>query len=134
MKRIAILIDKNQSTGSCANISAILMGELSATEKTIFTNDVQDKDNCRHSSIHHSTIILKVNSSQQIINLIEKVNSKDVYFAIFSKIGQGLHNQFDEYKLAVKNSTSTESEPVGIILYGDDITVRSLVKKYSVLQ
>ena len=138
MKRIAILIDKNQTIGTTSNISAILMGELASQHSEIFTLDVSDKNGISHSSIHYSTVILKVKSSQQILNLINKIAHAEyenkVSSAVFSTIGQGLHNKFDEYKIKIEQLPTEETFPIGIIVYGDDEVIRSLVKKYSLMQ
>jgi len=138
MKRIAILIEKNQTIGASSNISAILMGELASKHKKIFTLDVVDTDSISHSSINYSTIILKVNSSQQILNLVEKIENSEykntIFKAIFSTIGQSLHNEFENYKNQIAESTTKETSPLGIIVYGNDEDVRALVKKYSLMQ
>jgi len=138
MKRIAILIEKNQTIGTSSNISAILMGELASTHKEIFTLNVEDKNSVSHSSINYSTVILKVKSSQQILNLLIKIDDieyKDkVTSVVFSTIGQGLHNQFNEYKSQIEQLPTKDTFPIGIIVYGDDEVIRSLVKKYSLMQ
>lgn len=138
MKRIAILIEKNQTIGTSSNISAILMGELASKHKEIFTLDVEDTDSVSHSSINYSTIILKVNSSQQILNLVDKIEHSEyentISKAIFSTIGQGLHNEFENYKNQIAKLTTKETSPLGIILYGEDKDIRTLVKKYSLMQ
>lgn len=138
MKRIAILIEKNQTIGTSSNISAILMGELATQHSEIFTLDVLDKDGISHASINYSTVILKIKSSQQILNLINKIADVEyknkVTSAVFSTIGQGLHNKFKEYKVKIEQSSTKETFPIGIIVYGDDEVIRSLVKKYSLMQ
>lgn len=138
MKRIAILIEKNQTIGTSSNISAILMGELATQHSEIFTLDVSDKNAISHASINYSTVILKVKSSQQILNLINKIADIEyknkVSSAVFSTIGQGLHNKFNEYKEKIEQSSTKETFPVGIIVYGEDEIIRSLVKKYSLMQ
>lgn len=138
MKRIAILIEKNQTIGTSSNIAAILMGELAAKHSEIFTLNVKDKDNTSHSSINYSTVILKVKSSQQILNLLIKMGDlkykNKITNVVFSTIGQGLHNQFDEYKTQIEQLFTADTFPVGIIVYGDDELIRSLVKKYSLMQ
>ena len=138
MKRVAILIEKNQTIGTASNISAILMGELASKSKELFTLNVIDRDNVSHSSINYSTVILKVKSSQQILNLIEKINSDEyknkVTNIVFSTIGQGLHNKFDEYKMTIEKLPTKETSPIGIIVYSEDEVIRTLVKKYSLMQ
>jgi hypothetical protein len=138
MKRVAILIEKNQTIGTASNISAILMGELALKHRELFTLNVVDSNNISHSSINYSTVILKVKSSQQILNLIEKINLEDykskVTKVIFSSIGQGLHNKFNEYKMTIEKLPTKETSPVGMIIYGEDDIIRALVKKYSLMQ
>lgn len=137
MKRIAIIIDKKQSVGKASNISAILMGELATRCPEIFTLDVYDQNKVVHSSINYSTVILKSNSSQQILNLVQNIDHSEhvnnIVKIVFSEVGQGLHNRFDEYKNLIAEKSTQATMPVGLIIFGDDEIVRKLTKKYSLM-
>ena len=65
MKRIAILIERNQTTGCAANISAILMGQAALLHPDIYDYEpVSDTDGHKHAAIRFSTIILEAGAGQ----------------------------------------------------------------------
>lgn len=135
MKRIAIILEKNLNVGEIANTSAILMGQISQILPEIYVqNLVIDKDNVIHASIQYSTIILKAGQGQ-IIKLIDtaKSETQGVSCVVFTKIGQGLHNSFHEYQKQIRVSTTIESNPVGVLLAGDEEIIKALTKKFSLL-
>jgi hypothetical protein len=135
MKRIAIILEKNLDIGKVANTSAILMGQASLLLPEIYTPElVNDKDGVIHASIQYSTIILKAGQGQ-IINLINDSKSEEteIICVVFTKIGQGLHNSFEEYKKQIRLSTTVESNPVGVLLAGEEEKVKALTKKFSLL-
>lgn len=136
MKRITILVEKNQSPGQIGNICAILMGQAALVNPEIFSNEpVLDLNETQHAGIKYSTIILKAGSGQ-LLNLIEQAKeySNEVSCITFTGIGQGLHNQFEEYKSRLSKVSTNESSPVGVILSGEEDILKQLTKKFSLLQ
>lgn len=134
MKRNAIILDKNLTIGEVGNVSAILMGQVSKEDSSIFSdNPVIDLDNVQHAGIKFSTVVLK-GGSGQIVNLAKQLaNDKSVISIVFTALGQSLNNKFEDYAASLSNSSLETAEPVGIVLSGEDTEIRKLTKKFSLL-
>ncbi|MDP3976154.1 MAG: DUF2000 family protein [bacterium] len=136
MKRVAIVLEKNLSPGAIGNASAILMGQAALNAPEIYSSQaVLDKDGTRHAGIQYSTIVLKAGAGQ-LVHLIQQAReqSSAVGCVAFTSIGQGLHNQFEEYKNQLSTKGTADSAPVGVIVYGNEDEVKLLTKKFSLLQ
>lgn len=136
MKRIAILVEKNLTSGAAANTAAVLMGQAALLQPHIYdTEPVADAEGHRHAGIRYSTIVLEAGAGQ-LANLAQKVNSdhQNVICVIFSQIGQGLHNAFEGYRERIAASNMENAKPVGLILTGEDHEIRALTKKFSILK
>ncbi len=134
MKKISIIIEKNQSIGAVGNISAVLMGQASLLIPGLFSLEpLFDISETQHSGIRISTIILKAGQGQ-LLNLVTLVKTleQEVDFIVFSEIGQGLHNRFPEYQALVKQSSTEDSKIVGIIMIGEEKVIKPITKKFSV--
>ena len=136
MKRTAIIVEKKLSPGEAANVSAILMGQTSISQKEIFDNSqLIDLSGNQHAAIKYSSVILKAGSGQ-LLNLpsLIKKNYPTIRCFIFSRTGQRLNNEFEQYRVLITQSETEKLEPVGIALVGDDSLVRKATKKFSILQ
>ena len=135
MKRIAIVIYKNLNQGEIGNVSAILMGQQAMNDSSIFSSQpVFDKSGVCHAGIRYSTVVLKAGEGQlyRFIQLLKESNK--VEFSVFSKEGQKLNNQFDEYRKIMQSHTTEELSPVGVILSGTEEEIKQLTKKFSLLK
>ena len=136
MKRVAILLDDKLGRGEVGNISAILMGQAALLMPDLFGSEpVCDSGGNKHAAIRFSTILLKA-SSTQMVNLlpIVKEQAPDVICIFFTRVGQSLHNEFDQYRSLIESSKLPDLEPIGTILAGDDRRIRDLTKKFSLLR
>jgi len=135
MKRIAIIVEKNQSIGAVGNISAVLLGQASQIVPELFSNvPVLDKNGIRHTGIQYSTVILKAGQGQ-LLNLANQIKEsyKEVSCVVFSEIGQNLHNRFAEYQQLISSSITEDTKIVGAIVVGDEEIIKPLTKKFSLL-
>lgn len=133
MKKITIIVEKNQSIGAVGNISAVLMGQASLFMPELFSKEpLFDLSGTRHSGIRISTVILKAGQGQ-LLNLATHVQTleQEVNFFVFSEIGQGLNNRFPEYQELVKQSSTADSKIIGIILIGEEEAIKPITKKFS---
>ncbi|MGM0890286.1 MAG: DUF2000 family protein [Bacillota bacterium] len=136
MKRVAIIVDKNLETGAAANVSALLMGQLVMNNSNLYaTESVFDQSNVQHAGIKYSTVILK-GGKNQIANFSKSLSTDDssVKCIVFSETGQSLNNAFDIYKEKITSSNLDETNPVGVIVVGEDEEIRKLTKKFSILK
>ena len=135
MKRVAILVEKNLSPGAIGNVCGILMGQTALVNSEIYASEpVVDQSGAQHAGIQYSTIVLKAGSGQ-LVNLIQQAKEDpEVSCIVFTGIGQGLHNQFDEYKKQLSQIPTKGSSPVGVALSGDEEVIKKLTKKFSLLQ
>jgi hypothetical protein len=136
MKRVAILIEKSLTAGKAANISALLMGQASLLNPEVYDDTpVADADGQNHAAIRYSTIVLEAGMGQLIsMPRTVKREQPDVSCIVFSRTGQGLHNAFETYKECISSSTTEATQPVGLILVGEDTKIRALTKKFSILK
>lgn len=135
MRRNVIVLEKHLHPGEVGNVSAILMGQMVKKETTLFSDDtILDLNGVQHAGIKNSTIILKAGAGQ-ILNLADSIKANpDLISVVFSATGQSLNNQFSDYQAKIKSSSTEVTRPVGIILSGEDSIIRSITKKFSVLQ
>jgi hypothetical protein len=129
-QRIALVLARSLSPGAAANVAALLMGQLVATTPDIYAHDTpRCQDGYPHAGIQHSTVVLKA-GSEQLSTLAGQLQTALTHYCVFSSLGQSLNNEFDAYQRRLK---SEPTELIGVGLYGDDQSVRSLTKKYSLL-
>ncbi|MFF2016807.1 DUF2000 family protein [Paenibacillus sp. NPDC058177] len=136
MKRIAIILDKNLEIGAASNVAALLMGQASLVEPSLYSErPVLDKDNVQHAGIQYSTVILKAGENQlhTLIKLLP-IDAAELKCIVFSQIGQSLNNAFDQYSLEISSKETEETKIVGVIVWGEEELVRVATKKYSVLK
>lgn len=137
MKRVGIVVLKNLERGAASNVAAILMGQAALCCPELYeATPIDDRDGTRHAAIHWSTVLLEANGPGQLLNFIQKVKAEQpgLTIIVFSGVGQGLHNAFDEYRALVASKTTAELNPVGVIVVGEDAEVRSATRKFSVLR
>jgi hypothetical protein len=135
MTRIAIMLVKGLSLGQIGNVSAILMGQGALLAPAIYGDALADRDGNAHAGIRYSTVILEANGSIQLSNFAQSIrqNSPNLTCILFSKAGQALNNAFDQYCDTVRSKYAEELQPVGCIVVGDDVLVRTATRKFSLL-
>ncbi len=137
MKRIAIILTKNLNKGAAANVAALLMGQAALQVPDIYNSQpVPDRDGNLHAAIRYSTVLLEANGAESLLNFVNRIKAEfsTLTSFVFSQTGQGLHNAFEQYQAELANKTTAELIPVGIIVAGDDATVRQATKKFSLLK
>lgn len=135
MKRIAIVMDRNLEIGAAANVAALLMGQAALQDSSLYSQEpVLDLDGVRHAGIRYSTVILKAGANQ-LISLAKSLSEGEngLQSLAFSKVGQSLNNAFEQYSREVGSLSTEELQPVGVIVWGEDETVRAATKKFSVM-
>jgi hypothetical protein len=129
-QRIALVIARTLSPGVAANVAALLMGQLVMTSPEIYAIDTPIcRSGYEHAGIRHSTVILK-GGSGQLKALADELQADQMQYCVFSSLGQSLNNEFDIYQ---QRLASEPVDLVGVGLYGDDQSVRSATKKFSLL-
>ena len=129
-QRIALVVSEGLSAGQAANVSALLMGQISAAEPSVYAEPVLGADGNQHAGIRHSTVVLRAGPGQ-LSTLAQAAREAGISSCVFSSIGQRLNNAFDEYKAQLERTAAVEL--VGVGLVGDHETIRVLTKKFSVL-
>ena len=135
MKRIAIILEQNLEKGQIGNVAAILMGQASLLNPEIYDSEVlNDKAGNRHAAITYSTVILK-GGQGKLINFAQTTKQlyPEITCILFSRVGQGLHNAFPEYRAQIMSKATEELQPVGVIVVGEDEKIREITKKFSLL-
>lgn len=136
MKRLAIVLVKKLGIGSACNISSILLGQLAATNSDIYSQQpIIDLDGVQHAGINFSTVVLQASSPTQLANFVTKirVEAECTSIVVFSRCGQQLNNQPGQHRLEISAKRLQEAEPLGIAIFGDDLQIRQLTKRFSVL-
>jgi hypothetical protein len=136
MKKIVIIIEKNQTIGAIGNIAAVLMGQASLEFPELYSSTpIFDKSGLRHTGIQISTVILKAGQGQ-LVNLVNIIKNADlnIFTLVFSQIGQNLHNRFDEYAELLKKKTKEETGIIGLLIIGEEENLHPITKKYSLFQ
>lgn len=136
LKRVAIIIERNLGVGQVGNVAAILMGQAVLLCPEIYNPSAPlDTQGNRHAAIKYSTVVLK-GGEGQIISLAQQLQDQHppLFYAVFSKLGQGLHNAYTEYQNSVMSKSFEQLGAAGIVIVGDDEKVRLVTKKFSLLQ
>lgn len=136
MKRIAIILDKNLEQGAAANAAALLMGQAALNEPGLYSDQpVRDRSGVQHAGIRYSTVILKAGENQ-LINLVKACSEdKDsLKHLVFTQTGQSLNNAFEQYAGEIASMTLEATKVVGVIVWGEDESVRAKTKKFSVMK
>jgi hypothetical protein len=110
------------------------MGQLSLNNPELyFEQTLKDLDGNSHATIRENIVILEAGSGQ-LSNLPElfKSENEKIDYVLFSKIGQNLSNNFDEYYKIISQSSTKETEVIGIGLRGEYETIKKLTKKFSI--
>jgi hypothetical protein len=135
MKRIAIILDRNLEVGACSNVAALLMGQAALIDASLYDPaPLFDKSGVQHSAIKFSTVILK-GGENQLVQLAKSLsrNGEGIRCVAFSRVGQGLHNAFEQYSSQIASMDTETAKVAGLILWGEEEAVRQLTKKYSVM-
>ena len=136
MNRTVIILLKSLPTGEACNIAAILSGQIAQMHVDMYSAvAVNDKQGFRHAGIENNIVILKARSSQQLINFGEELLSSNQKITpiFFTGIGQKLSNSSSEYKNIISTSQLSECSPVGVAIYGNDMDVRVITKRFSLM-
>jgi hypothetical protein len=131
------MVIKGLSAGEVGNVSAILMGQGALLAPAIYGDAPPgDQDGNLHAAIRYSTVILEANGSIQLSNFAQSIrqNSPNLTCILFSKAGQALNNEFDQYCITVRSMRAEQLQPVGCIVVGDDPLVRAATRKFSLLR
>jgi hypothetical protein len=135
MKRIAIILERNLETGAASNVAALLMGQAALADASLYDPaPLFDKARVQHAAIKFSTVILK-GGENQLAQLAMSLNGNadGVRCVVFSRVGQGLHNAFEQYAREIAAMDTEAAKVAGLIVWGEDEAVRKLTKKYSVM-
>lgn len=135
MKRTAIIIEKNLTSGQAASVSAICMGQAAISSEEIYDRDnLIDLNGVQHAAIRYSSVILKA-GCVQLQNLLKNIksNSQGISIFVFTRTGLSLNNSYEQYKEIITNSKIDDLDIVGIALVGEDSLVRLVTKKFSML-
>ncbi len=136
LKRVAIILEKNLGVGQVGNVAAILMGQAALLCPEIYDPSAPlDTQGNLHAAIKYSTVVLK-GGEGQIISLAQQLKDQHppLFYAVFSKLGQGLHNAYAEYQNSVTSKSFEQLGAAGIVIVGDDEKVRLVTRKFSLLQ
>lgn len=111
------------------------MGDLASKQPEIFfEEELNDLSKAPHATIKYSTVVLK-SGSLALLNFIDNLHMNgDISFVLFSRVGQQLNNAYEQYKEKVSTSSSSELHPIGVAVLGEDVLVRELTKKFSLLK
>lgn len=136
LKRVAIILERNLGVGQVGNVAAILMGQAALLCPAIYDPSAPlDTQGNLHAAIKYSTVVLK-GGEEQIISLAQQLQDQHspLFYAVFSRLGQGLHNAYTEYQNSVTSKSFKQLGAAGIVIVGDDEKVRLVTKKFSLLQ
>lgn len=136
MKRIAIIIDQRLDRGKAGNVAAILMGQAAVCHPEIYNPAALcDQSGIRHAAICYNTILLAA-EQKFLMKFAQKVYQEysDITCIMFTQVGQNLHNAFVEYQHQIRTLPAEELNPIGVIVIGEDETVRAVTKRFSILK
>lgn len=136
MLRVAIILNKDLSSGEIGNCAAILMGHAAAACPDLYSPaPVIDADGQAHAGIRYSVVLLKGRGSEMLANTAQSIGKDFPHLGcvVFSRIGQSLNNAFDDYKAALAGTTTPASAVMGLIVFGGDADVRTATRKFSLL-
>ena len=135
MKRTAIILDRNLTSGEMANISSILLADITHRSSGLFSDtELFDNDKIPHATPNFSVVILKAKSPTQLRNSALNFKAeKNISLTSFSKVGQRINNDFNNYSKQIQNLNVCEIELSGVAVSGEDEIIRNLTKKFSVL-
>ena len=136
-KRTAIILTKELGRGPAANVAAVLLGETAHALPDLYhAEPLFDASGTRHAAVKWSVVLLEATSPTQLLNFLAAVREQQptLFVAAFTATGQGLHNAFEEYSATVAAKTLGELTPTGVVVSGDDATVRAATKKFSLLK
>jgi len=133
--RIAIVVEKSLSPGQIGNVAAILMGQAALLRPDVYDQSPPtDLDGNRHAGIKFSTVVLKAGQIQ-LLNTARTISADpNLSVILFTQLGQGLHNAYEEYSKTITSSSVEQLQPVGFVVVGPDEAVRAATKKFSLLQ
>lgn len=133
--RTAIILDKDLSPGQIGNVAAILMGQTALLRPAVYdTTPPMDLDGVNHAGIQFSLVVLK-GTRGQLLNVAHSLTQDPSLTVVaFSRLGQGLHNAYEEYSTTIHQRHTPDLEPVGLVISGNDGAVRAATKKFSLLQ
>ena len=118
------------NTGQKANVAAIIMGQLTKKFPHLYGNLIRDQSGTYHAGIAVNTVILD-GGNEQLLSLVNKAVNCDVTCVVFSSIGQSLSNNYPEYQKKISSMDTRSTNIVGVGIAGEDTTVSTLTKKFS---
>lgn len=115
--RVAIVINNKLNKVEAANVCAILTGQLVIK---IYSHEfIFDKTGYIHSEVKFSTIILRGQENEIMdfcLNLSNNKLLQELNAIIFTREGQQLNDEFDEYKKAVQSKQLIDLHPLASLL------------------
>src|ERR1700689_848614 len=98
MIKTAIVLSDILARGEEANVAAILMGNASVKNPTLYSSgDLRDLDRNNHAGIRYNVVILQ-GTGRTILSASRMASSnRSVYACLFSKRGQLSSNAYDAY-------------------------------------
>ena len=133
MKRISIVVEKNMNSGQKANVAAIIMGQLSQDSSHLYGNLIRDQSGAYHAGIAVNLVVLD-GGKEQLLSLVNNAVGCDVACVVFSSTGQSLSNNYPEYQKQISSMDTRSTDIVGVGIVGEDSTVRTLTKKFSLVK
>jgi hypothetical protein len=125
--RLTVVLDRKLSPGPAANAAAIVIGGLSAG----FGPSVEDLSGNAHAAILWNLVVLKADSSQRLVKLLDAARTNSVKTVAFSTRGQALSNSFLAYEREIQAASTADLEIVAVALYGPEEKVRALTRSFS---
>jgi hypothetical protein len=137
MKRTAIILTKDLTRGSAANIAAILLGEASRSVPDLYQPEpLLDASGIRHAAVRWSVVLLEAKNPMQLVNFLANLPKQQpsLFITVFTATGQGLHNSFAEYAATITSKNTADLSLSGVLVSGEDAAVRAATKKFSLLK
>ena len=131
LKRFAVVLSPNIEGGAAVNAAAIVTGGLQSEG---FAAPITDQSGVPHSAIIWNLVVLQARSQAQIENLLHSLRDGNVSFVVFTASGRALSNSFEHYQKSISESKIDSFDVLAVGLFGNDVDVRGLTKKFSVFK
>lgn len=124
--KVVIVLDEELPLGLLANAAAALAFSVSPSLPDCVGAAVSDLSGDRHPGITNIPLPILAASAARLADLKEAAaDTKDASCTDFSNIAQNSKN-YDDYAMALGKATPESIRYLGLCIYGEDATVRSL--------
>ncbi len=132
MKRVAIIVQQGIPKGGCANITAILMGQIALLHPPLYDSEpIKGDAGIQHAAIKQNVVVLR--ASREQLECFAKVPMEDIDTVVFTELGRQLKNSYDEYRISLQCTTLEDVQLVGVAMIGQDEAIRTHTKKLKLL-